>query len=272
MAVVGTNEWRSIAYGNGIYVAVGENGYVTTSTDGMNWTTPKQNGTSIWKSIAYGNGTFVAISSSYNVSSSSDGKTWTAEQAIGSAVRAIVGDVTYGNGKFVIAMWDGYMTSSTDGNTWANPIRKFGSIRTNLTNICFGNGKFVGIWNKYAVSSADGVTWEITESTELGAKIISWQAITYGKGKYVAVGYDGSQGYITSSVDGIAWTTPVQQYAVNWYNIAFCNGMFIACGSNGYITTSTDGETWTPKQLKQCNKISTRNSCHIYEIIFTVGI
>ena len=42
MAVVGTNDWHAIAYGNGKYVAVGDNGYVTTSTDGVNWTTPKQ--------------------------------------------------------------------------------------------------------------------------------------------------------------------------------------------------------------------------------------
>lgn len=252
MAVVGTNEWRSIAYGNGIYVAVGENGYVTTSTYGVNWTTPKVtttvDGARTWHAIAYGNGKFVAISG-YWVTSSTDGKTWITGQDISSAERATLGDITYGNGKFVIAMSNGYITYSTDGNTWATISRKFGRIYPNLTNICFGNGNFAGIWNKYAVSSADGETWEITESAELGAKIISWRAITYGKGKYVAVGYDGMQGYITSSVDGIAWTTPVQQYNVNWYNIAFCNGMFIACGSNGYITTSTDGETWTPKQL-----------------------
>ena len=39
MAVVGTNGWNAIAYGNGKYVAVGQKGYVTTSTDGINWTT-----------------------------------------------------------------------------------------------------------------------------------------------------------------------------------------------------------------------------------------
>ena len=31
MAVVGTNGWNAIAYGNGKYVAVGANGYVTNS-------------------------------------------------------------------------------------------------------------------------------------------------------------------------------------------------------------------------------------------------
>ena len=40
MAVVGTNMWNAIAYGNGKYIAVGDSGYVTTSIDGVNWTTP----------------------------------------------------------------------------------------------------------------------------------------------------------------------------------------------------------------------------------------
>ena len=125
MAVVGTNKWQDIAYGNGKYVAVGYNGYVTTSTDGKTWTTPKQVGTGYWNTIAYGNGKFVMIGG-YSVSSSADGITWSTIQYIGSDVRASLGDITYGNGKFVIAMWDGYITTSTDGETWTKPARKFG--------------------------------------------------------------------------------------------------------------------------------------------------
>lgn len=61
MAVVGTNRWNAIAYGNGKYVAVGASGYVTTSTDGINWTTPTKAGTEEWSSVAFGNGKFVAV-------------------------------------------------------------------------------------------------------------------------------------------------------------------------------------------------------------------
>ena len=62
MAVVGTNGWNAIAYGNGKYVAVGSNGYVTTSIDDVNWTTPKQIAGSsyTWNGIIYANGKFVA--------------------------------------------------------------------------------------------------------------------------------------------------------------------------------------------------------------------
>ena len=52
MAVVGTKTWRSIAYGNGIYVVVGLDGYTAYSTDGENWTR-KTVGTESWYAIAF---------------------------------------------------------------------------------------------------------------------------------------------------------------------------------------------------------------------------
>jgi hypothetical protein len=56
--------WEDIAFGNGIFVAVNNNGIgnrVMTSTDGITWTsraTPENNA---WQDVAYGNGIFVAV-------------------------------------------------------------------------------------------------------------------------------------------------------------------------------------------------------------------
>ena len=53
--------WRGLAYGNGIYVAVGPSyGTIMTSTDGETWT-KKTVGSITWKDVAYGNGIFIAI-------------------------------------------------------------------------------------------------------------------------------------------------------------------------------------------------------------------
>ena len=45
--IVGSNNWNAITYGNGKYVAVGEKGYVTMSTNGVDWSTPKQVGSKV---------------------------------------------------------------------------------------------------------------------------------------------------------------------------------------------------------------------------------
>lgn len=42
MAIVGNNSWKSITKGKGKYVVVGDYDSITTSTDGINWSTPIQ--------------------------------------------------------------------------------------------------------------------------------------------------------------------------------------------------------------------------------------
>ena len=77
------NEWRSVSYGNGIWVAVSSNGTgnrVMTSPDGITWTirsTPVDNA---WWSVTYGNGLWVAVSANGTGNrsmTSLDGITWT---------------------------------------------------------------------------------------------------------------------------------------------------------------------------------------------------
>ena len=70
--------WASVAYGGGVFVAVG-NGTAAYSTDGgKTWTaaTLLNEG---WTSVAYGGGVFVAVASRDKAAYSTDGgKTWTA--------------------------------------------------------------------------------------------------------------------------------------------------------------------------------------------------
>ena len=56
------NHWRSIAYGNGLFVAVSSDG-VMTSPDGINWTSQTSAANNAWSSVTYGDGLFVAVSS-----------------------------------------------------------------------------------------------------------------------------------------------------------------------------------------------------------------
>ena len=74
--------WMSVAYGNGLFVAVsqGSDNQVMTSPDGINWTTRTPANDNNWSSVTYGNGLFVAVSYSgtnNRVMTSPDGITWT---------------------------------------------------------------------------------------------------------------------------------------------------------------------------------------------------
>jgi hypothetical protein len=141
------NAWRSVTYGNGLFVAVAGSGTgnrVMTSPDGITWTsriTPEDN---YWRSVTYGNGLFVAVAESgtgNRVMTSPDGITWTS--------RITPADnwwrsVTYGNGLFVAIANSGTgnrVMTSPDGITWSLQI----TPNNNWYGVTYGNGLFVAV-------------------------------------------------------------------------------------------------------------------------------
>ena len=59
------NDWVSITFGNGLFVAVSDTGtgnQVMTSPDGITWTSRISAAENTWISVTYGNGLFVAVS------------------------------------------------------------------------------------------------------------------------------------------------------------------------------------------------------------------
>jgi hypothetical protein len=107
----GTTTINGVTYGNGLYVAVGESGQLTTSTDGITWTarTSGFDSTNIL-GVTYGNGLFVAVGVGGKLTTSTDGITWTARTS-GFGVTVIRG-VTYGNGLYVAVGAAGVLTTS----------------------------------------------------------------------------------------------------------------------------------------------------------------
>ena len=141
MAVVGTNGWNAIAYGNGKYVAVGANGYVTTSTDGVNWTTPKQIAGSsyTWNGIIYANGKFVVCGQYSYIAVSTDGTNWTTYKVDSSATYNWA-DIAYGNSKFVVVGSSGLRKIRITGSSSCrsgSPILKFSEWLPATTPVCW---------------------------------------------------------------------------------------------------------------------------------------
>ena len=242
MAVVGTNHWYGIAYGNGQYVAVGASGYVTTSTDGVNWTTPKQVGTANWKSIAYGNGKFVAFNYDGYTSVSTNGTTWTTLKQIAS--KRLVG-VTFGNEKFVVVGYDGYTSTSTDGTNWSTPVQA--GVTDMLWFVRYCNGMFIAGGNGwYMLYSVDGKIWTKSNKSSVNN---TRNSVAYGNGKYIMCG-GLSTGAIDISTDCITWQNRTIKPVDTWRDIVYSNNQFVMVGVSGYIATSIDGEIWTTEQLK----------------------
>ena len=118
---------RAIVYGKDKFVAVGDEGKIIYSTDGITWKAVADSkfGTTTINTIAYGNNRFVAGGRSGKTATSTDGINWKAStikafeyDANGKTETTGVNAIAFGNGKFVAVGWLGRVATSTDGTTW----------------------------------------------------------------------------------------------------------------------------------------------------------
>ncbi len=260
MAVVGTNNWTAITYGNGKYVAAGTGGYVTVSTDGINWTTPTKLGfTSVndITALAYGNGKFVIITNGmYTISY--DGITWSTpiqfDSRLGVDSIMRVNQLTYGNNRFVYHI-NGVNTLTIfddNLNVLATPDDKF------RFPVKYQDGLFrtlaVGSSNDTFVvkTSHDGINWE-TVSPEFTTKSYATyiRDFTYANNSYV-IAYNTDIIVVTgTSCNTYTMPSVISGYTNNALKIVYCNGRFVCLTevrkyvSLYYLLTSIDGANWS---------------------------
>jgi photosystem II stability/assembly factor-like uncharacterized protein len=251
----------TVAYGNGTFVAVGGEGTILNSVDGITWE-PRTSGTSMTLNmVTYGNGLFVAVGPHGTILISPDGRTWTPRTPYSGTTHDLYA-VAYGNGIFVALGYSSPELPSTnrraiitspDGYTWtAGTFPK--SFEYPLV-VRFGNGIFVSLiklsldYDSSSIfTSLDGVTW-----TEWKYPYTLYD-VAFGNGTIVAV---GAYGAVVTSPDGIIWTERNSGTSDDFYGVAFGNNTFVAVGGNGVIFTSPDGVVWTQRNSGISDDLST---------------
>ena len=236
-------DWRSIAYGDGKFVAVAEYSAKSAySTDGINWTETTMPSSARWKSVAYGDGKFIAVADNSNQAAySTDGINWTS-YTLPSEARWQ--SVTYGDGKFVAVTWNSdEVAYSIDGINW---VASTSPNSAGWGLVTYGNGKFVVMFSgsDQAAYSTDGITWSAftLPSSE------NWQSVTYGDGKFVAMIIDSNKA--AYSTDGINWTALTMPSFAGWCSVTYGDGKFVAVAlSSNKAAYSTDGINWTESTL-----------------------
>ena len=278
MAVDG-NQWTSVAYGNGRFVAVAPSQpfrnalpplTMSSTDDGVTWnghpssddTNYNVNGgpASSWNTVTYGNGRFVALGfNTAAMSSTDDGNTWTGHLS-SSDGNSMWSSVTYGNGCFVavgsrhyddpgvIPRKYGTMTSTDNGITWTGHVSS--DDNNAWASVTFGKGRFVavaksGIAPRTMTSTDNGITWTGYPSSNDDNQ---WYSVTFGNGCFVAVasGYYSKDGgknrTMTSTDNGITWTGhPASSDDNFWNSVAYGYGFFVAVADSGYGPRTTTG-------------------------------
>ena len=177
-----TADLNSVAYGNGIFVAVGAESAVARSADGIEWTVGSAGSDGSLRQVRFLNGEFVAVGNTNKILFSADGSNWTAR----AFPDGYATDIAYGNGVYVAA--SSYAYYSANGSDWL-PTSAY------LRYVTFGNGRFVGLRITYdpisflpsysSIYSTNGVDW-----TAGGSAPNSYLSggIVFGDDRFIATG------------------------------------------------------------------------------------
>ena len=237
--------WYDIVYGNGKFVALALNGIAAYSAGGITWKKIILPVKLSDLSIVYGNDKFVAVGNNlYNTNKialySEDGITWNQTNLPSEGAWV---DIAYGNGKFVAVNGDTVSAYSTDGITWTQI-----TLPAKCQYITYGNDKFVGFpYNgSTAIYSTDGINWEAAELP------IAWtfNALCYGDGKFIAVGYYNNVKTVTLySEAGTVWRQ-IDFQKNNCMAITYGDGKFVAIDYfSSKVIYSQNGIHWENKYI-----------------------
>lgn len=255
--------WASIAYGNGIFVAVSlntdGNGVTAYSTNGITWTTGTTLPTGYWYSTVFKDGYFVTSTMGVkDIYFSTNGASWSTNKPNTS------GTVTVPAGISTISL-TGQGAPGTPGtavnaalvnNVPGQPIVLPSS--SPLHDIAYNNGVYIAISNAtlYVVRSTDGETW--TQVTNIGNSATPTRIVACNGYFYLLC-----PNAFYRSTDGVTWTatTAFSTNQNTFKGLAYGNGVFVAVcrnhQANSYgVYTSTDGVNWTYASVGGGNQIN----------------
>ena len=142
----------SIAYGNGIFVAVGQGGLILRSNDnGENWSEVTSGVSVKLNKVIYSEEKelFCVVGNSGTILTSSDGINWSQRT---SGISVTIDSIAYGNGLF-IASAGSHSIKSIDLINWE-------SVGQSLNYIVFGNNVFLAKGNSVILKSKNGIDWQ----------------------------------------------------------------------------------------------------------------
>ncbi|MCO6057295.1 hypothetical protein NG726_11500 [Pseudomonas sp. MOB-449] len=268
---------NGLAFGAGVFVAVGSSGRIAYSADGLSWTLATSPfSTSAVRNVAFGGGLFVAVADSGKLATSPDGITWTLRTSqFGTS--NILG-IAYGNGRFVVVGASGKVAYSTDGLVWtlgtsgtSGTLNAVGAVASGFvtydTSLAYTssdgstwasnnpghvvNDAFVASGGRVLLSgpsvleSTDGVTWTAFDNPlPGGADVKSF----FDDGALEVVGGSGTM--LLFRPEGGSWSRKINPAGTSDIGaLAYGAGKYVAISAGGDLVVSVDAATWTRVEL-----------------------
>ena len=239
-----TSDWlESVAASPQVVVAVGDNGGVYTSTNGVAWkrqALPGPDSQPWLRGVAFGKSTFIAVGEGGFVANSPDGTNWTSRT---SGTTAHLNRVAL-TGNFFTAVGEGGVTliSMNNGTSWS-------SDPTGATNDLFhaasGDGTRLVIGdNEVRVQNLLGWSNQLAQSN--GPPAWTYFANIGRQDFFLIAGRTGMivEGYSTN--DTSYYWLPTTDSIREWlFDVTWMTNLYVAVGDRATVMTSGNGIDWT---------------------------
>ena len=242
-------DWISVAFGNGIYVAIAFNSSLVAVADPVNlvWQVYDTGIVQNWTKIKWTGQYFLAVAEGSDLAIKTvDGVNWQEENLLASGFWTDI--VTDEQGKIIIidSNSNGYLYTDNFGISW-NALSF--PIVANWVAGASNGMQFVvisGIGNQ-ALFSYDGINWnETTLPYEQ-----RWSSVCFGENGYIAVCNDVTN-QIAISVDGQTWKPNAVPIAAGFNSITYANQKYVIVAPDTNLALfSYDGALWQTSYLPE---------------------
>jgi hypothetical protein len=222
------------------FVAVGQQGMIVESDDGLSWTEVSARVTKrSLTSIASGNGLLITTMQYYSshalYASSDGGVSW-------GELPSLPGGLTAERIKFMeglfYAFCGGTVLTSPDGQNWTT-FYESPLSNAYLTDLIHENNLYILVGGRPQIlTSTDGIDW--TERWT-GPDWYGFSGVAFGENTFVAVGNFGS---VFASEDGLFWSAASIYAGDDFVSVVYGNGQFVAVSHYGAVYSSADGKSW----------------------------
>jgi hypothetical protein len=247
----GSNHIYDVFYGNSLWVAVGQNGTITTSSDGITWTARTSNmSTNTIYAVTYANSLWVAVGSGGGATNtggltySSDGTTWTRKSqtlSVGTNYSCVVWNGT----NWIIGAdisTNNYLWATTPSGTWTAATVAGGNSVNGLwwdgtRHIIHNNQQF---WYNTATTLASAISIQYVPQTSFGinnAKYFSGSMYMYNA---------WLQSFITASnIQPVLGTPSISPNAIQNSTYPNASGGALCVTSQGRVIADGRGRIYT---------------------------
>lgn len=244
---LGTNDWlEGITAGPDVIVAVGDNGAIYTSQDGLGWMRQDAFTTSL-RSVAYGNGLYVVVGEDGFIATSADGQSWSGRTPI---VGNHLNHISYTDNKFWIVGDGGVVLTN---NTRLGFVAFNIGTTSNLFAVANSTNEVVIAGDSVVyLNAGNSGGWESQTGTN-STSVPPWpyySALWDGRA-FVLGGRGGFkvEGFRTNNNDAIRWYSE-EQVTRGWlWGVTRTPEFYAAVGTSGTIVSSPNGVDWQSESV-----------------------